>query len=408
MKRRLWYIFIVCMVLLLSAAAGETNQNAVPQNEYIPTVYRLFAQYGQYDQWPDEAKTQWLAALRTAADSDTAATVDALLTSFGANGDAAPIDTFLGNRYGQGRTQSISVFYVLQEAWGDHFYWTLEQRAQAWNWTYEYFTNEQWDVRMASLPGVDVVSAEEAAAIAWAAVSAAENLPEDITQTDYISSICYGVGRNYAADYPPYYTVVFGIPLAKPDHQRAAVTSYYSCSVSNLGAVMDSSYYRATPSPAETADTAEPTDFAQLAYSDTFSGWSLARKADFSQEWQAYMQDYLAAHPDYRGVPYYETLYTYGIPDETSISQAEAEALARRAAAATGATDDYLARAGAHFFFDVSDAAHPLWKVYFSTLFSHNTAYQDSLGVFVILSADTGNVVDAYTRESGKPLEAFR
>lgn len=393
---------------MFSVASGETSNSTSMDINYIQTVYRLFSQYGQYEQWTIDAKEQWLTAILKVADSDTTTTINALLNSSVAGDDNERIDTFLGNRYGEGRAQSISVFYVLQEAWGDQFFWTLEQRSQAWNWTYQYFTNEQWDVSMATVPSSDVISPEKAEDIAWKAVSAAENLPADISQTEFIASISYGVGRNYAADYPPYYTVVFGIPITETDDQREAVTPYYSCSISNLGSVMDSSYYRATPSPTEAEGEEAPADFAPLSYSDTFSGWTLEQKAEFSQEWQPYMKDYMMERPDYRGVYYYETRNTYGLPDDKCIPQINAEELARDAARNAGATEDYLSRATAHFFFDVSESAHPLWKVYFSTIFSHDTAYQDSLGYFVILSADTGDLVDVYSRESGKALEDFR
>ena len=137
------------------------------------------------------------------------------------------LDEYVAQRYGKGNIQTVSLHYVLEEMWGNHFFWTLEQQALVWNWTEKYFPNEQWDVQMNFIPDKSVVPLEDAIQIAWKAVSDVEGLPMSITETDFVTGVSYGISRIYAADYPPYYTIYFGIPLDEEDDQREPVTVYY-------------------------------------------------------------------------------------------------------------------------------------------------------------------------------------
>ena len=175
----------------------------------------------------------------------------------------------------------------------------------------------------------------------------------------------------------------------------------FSCCITNEGEVMDSSYDRAL-----IFSEVKPSAFPQLPY-EPFSAWSLEDKADFSETFFDDMKEYMAVHPDYRGVYYYATRYRYGLPDENSISQEKAEQIAKEAARSIGVDSNELSRTGARVYYDVTEEEQPLWKIYLSTLFSQKTAYDDALGYFVILNANTGAVIDIYEHELGMQLEMF-
>lgn len=393
MKKMILSLALFICTCTLSFARGEAPLPSASgnSNAYLEQVYRLFSENGEYQDWSLEAKQEWVQLMPMKQD-------------FGSSEEA--IDHFIAKKYGKGDVQTVSIFYVLEDEWGDDFFWTLEQRAQFSEWTVQYFSSTQWDISLCYIPDSHVISPEDAVRIAWEVVSAAQKLPSNIKDTEFVYSISYGIGRIYAADYPPYYTIHFGIPLAEKDDQREPITPYYECSVSNLGEVMDSSYFRATESPDESRET--QSNFDPLNYGEHFGEWNLDQKAAFSAEWKPLMDEYLTEHPNYRGFYYYETLYTYGIPSNSDISQNQAAEIAKNAAQQIGATNDYLERADAHFYFDVSNPNEPLWKVYWSTIFSANAKYQDALGYFVVISSPSGNVLDARIYEVGEPLENFR
>ena len=107
----------------------------------------------------------------------------------------------------------------------------------------------------------------------------------------------------------------------------------------------------------------------QLPYFETFGSWSIEEKAAFSKEWYSYMKEYKKIHPGYRGMYYYETCHAYGLPTDQDIGQDRAEKISRDALKRYGVSDDYINRASTHFYFDISNPEHELWKVYLSTLF---------------------------------------
>ena len=394
MKKKMILItsLLLCNIIIFSGLAESLPSSAGLPETYLENTYELFSENGSYSTWSFQTKLKWINLMPSSNQK-----------LFHSEHD---LDEYVAQRYGKGNIQTVSLHYVLEEMWGNHFFWTLEQQALVWNWTEKYFPNEQWDVQMNFIPDKSVVPLEDAIQIAWKAVSDVEGLPMSITETDFVTGVSYGISRIYAADYPPYYTIYFGIPLDEEDDQREPVTVYYSCNVSNFGEVMDSSYFPETKAPKEEKGIESP--FEPLPYFETFGSWSIEEKAAFSKEWYSYMKEYKKIHPGYRGMYYYETCHAYGLPTDQDIGQDRAEKISRDALKRYGVSDDYINRASTHFYFDISNPEHKLWKVYLSTLFAAEVKYEDALGYFVTIASATGEVENVEVYEIGKALENFR
>ncbi len=385
---------VLCFLLVMISVGCFFSANAAEVKEpYLAQSYALFGAKGNYDQWSLIDKTDWLKILLPAStDADEQTILDLLEAK-----DESLIDAYLSARYGvEDRPDLISIHYVLEEAWGEEYGWTLEQRAQQTVWIETYMPNLMWDIYHYEIPGEGAILPEEAAQIAQNALMGAGILSPDVP---FDSAVAYGVHRRDLAEMPCHYVVNFR--TLREVGGVAKMRPFFTCYVTKEGQIMDASYNRymsfseVTPSP-----------FPELPYS-AFSAWPLEEKADFSDAFYDDMAAYMKENPNYRGVYYFATRCRYGMPDDQSIDQAQAEQLARDAALSLGAAADYVSRAGARFFFDVTDAQKPLWKVYLSTLFSANTRYGDPIGYFVIIDAHNGNIVDGYERTGIENEERF-
>ena len=385
----------ICILLLVSLLVPVAGMASGDQTDemFLEYSYQLFGENGNYHEWPLDAKLRWLNALSTVSETEHAIAIRTLIQQ----ANETEIDAYLANRYGmEGHPEVISVHYVLEEAWGSSYFWTIEQRAQQTIWIETYMPNEMWDVYHHVIPTSNVISPEEATQIATETVVSADIIDPNVA-VDF--AVQYGVPRTALADMPCHYVIDFYETRIVDGEERKIPV--FSCFVTNEGEVMDSSYDRAL-----SFSEVKPSNFPQLPY-ESFSAWSLEEKADFSETYYEDMKEYMAVYPNYRGVYYYATRYRYGLPDENSIPQEKAEQLAREAALTVGANENELSRAGARVYYDITNAEQPVWKVYLSTLFSQSTTYGDAIGYFVILNANTGDVVDAYQHESGMQLELF-
>jgi len=415
MKKVLISVTALCLALGIFAVAVGEGIGTDPRIAYYETVLGLMSENGiAYWDWEGnvEAKLQWVRAMAPVAGGEDAVMIDKLLNH--PEGDDTLeqlIDDFLAKHYGfEGNSDLIASYHIIEEVWGVRTDWSFAQNAQESEWFMRYFPTTMWDIMLYSIPDENAVPPEEALQVAWEAFNDVKNLsvwPDSWDRDDeYIAKIEYGVHKTDVASYPPYYTVNFGTPTANPEPGHSYAPRL-SCYISREGQVMDRSYHRSTGSPAEGLDAELPPPFEAVPFM-RFSEWSLEEKAEFSDAWRPMMEEYMEEHPLYRGMYYYETLHAYGLPDQDSISQESAGRIAREAALALGAAEDYVARAGAHFFYDVTDEEKPLWKVFLSTLFSYDIAYQDSPGYFAVMDAHTGEVIDTYERTSERPLEDYR
>lgn len=378
-------ILFVCS--FSSAYAGSFEDQCIEQS------YALFGSRGNYSEWSINDKRNWLQILLPISTSEDKVQIHELLDTK----EEPLIDTYLSKRFCvEGHPEAISIHYLLQEMWGDEFVWTLDQRAQQTILIETYLPNQVWDTYHYEIPSSKVIQPEEALHIARTALQEAGLIEaNDSSET----SIRYGVHRKYLAEMPCHYVVDFRELRTVEGKERMVPT--FSCYITNEGEIMDSSYNRNI-----VYDEIYPSPFPQLPY-HPFSSWTLEEKAVFSEHFFSEMSEYMEENPNYRGIYYFATRYYYGLPEGESIDQEKAEQLAREAALSIGADEEYLVRAGTRFFFDVTTTEQPLWKVYFSTLFSENTCYGDSIGYFVIIDAQAGTVIDKYEHTENSKYELF-
>lgn len=385
-------VFGLLLVVLAVGCLFSANAAGI-EEQYLEQSYALFGAKGNYYQWSLNDKVDWLKILLPASADEDEQTILRLLESK----DELLIDAYLAKRFRvEGHPDAISIHYVLEEAWGESFAWTIEQQAQQTIWIETYMPNEMWDIYHCEIPPSHAISPEDAIRIAKT-----EAIHAGLLESDAITEIAvsYGVHRRLLAEMPCHYVVDFRELRTVDGEERMVPT--FSCYVTSEGEMMDSSY-----SHFILYNELQPSPFPPLP-NQPFSAWTLEEKAAFSDEFYSDMDAYMCEHPNYRGVYYFATRYRYGLPDEKSISQKQAEQLARDAAVTIGADDDDLSRMGARFFFDVTNAEKPLWKVYLSTLFSENTRYGDTIGYFVIIDAHTGLVVDKYEHTNDIEYELF-
>ena len=177
--------------------------------------------------------------------------------------------------------------YVLEEAWGSSYFWTIEQCARQTIWAETHMPNEMWDVYHYVLPASDVISPEEAKQIATEAVYTAGIIDPN---ADIELVVEYGVPRTALAERPYHYVVRF-IETRIVDGKERRI-HVFSCCITNEGEVMDSSY-----DPSLVYCEVTPFDFPQLPY-ESFSAWSLEEKADFSETYYEDMKEYMAVYPN--------------------------------------------------------------------------------------------------------------
>ena len=123
-------ICILLLVSLLLPVAGMASGDQTDEM-FLEYSYQLFGENGNYHEWPLDAKLRWLNALSTVSETEHAIAIRTLIQQ----ANETEIDAYLANRYGvEGHPEVISVHYVLEEAWGSSYFWTIEQRAQQTIW----------------------------------------------------------------------------------------------------------------------------------------------------------------------------------------------------------------------------------------------------------------------------------
>lgn len=133
-----------------------------------------------------------------------------------------------------------------------------------------------------------------------------------------------------------------------------------------------------------------------------FDEWSNEDKAAFSQDWNTVVEDYSKANPYYKNYErdmYKATRHTYGIPDDKAISIHEAIDIGRRAIVAAGADEATVhEREVKGFYFDITTADKPVWKLDFGISISEVGDYW--VWPFrAIIDAKTSEVIEAFRVE---------
>lgn len=152
-----------------------------------------------------------------------------------------------------------------------------------------------------------------------------------------------------------------------------------------------------------------------------FWNWTAEEKAAWSQTAYPIARQYYAGHPEF--VQYLRdveagkyaqnewptlctvTQYLYGVPDEASISQDQAFAIARECALSQGVRQSDIDENKLHqFYYDVTDPERPLWKIHVFLIFgdgdlAHQGDGTDPWGCFVVIDAHTGEILRTVMRD---------
>ena len=411
MKNRFCFLgLVLLMLLLMLPSAFAVNM----PREYFETIAALSQKYGYYMDWSLEPKLEWMNALQTYGPADDAQRAADILKADKTDAShVKQIDDWLLQKYGTGgRLESIGLGSVMEVELGPEFLWPLDTRAWQTQMMLRYFP-ANWDVGISQIPNDTAITPEEAVSIARKAIGEVYGSSSDLSWDKYGVRIEFSVPRVNAADYDPFYFISFGLPAVDSFTGRPSYSTEYICYITKEGQVMDTSYFSFTQSPAEEKADRDNTGVTLDLDPDLkvyeFGGWSLDEKAAFSQEWMPFMERYMKGHLEYRGPYYLETQHLYGLPQDNGISQSDAlKAAQTTALEKLHATEEELARCGVHYYYDITDAKRPLWKVYLSTLFSYNWKYGDSMGYFVVIDAIEGGLVDAYVRTEQTEAYLFR
>lgn len=131
-----------------------------------------------------------------------------------------------------------------------------------------------------------------------------------------------------------------------------------------------------------------------------FYEWTLEEKAAFSSKWVPIVNEYCARNYYFTGSghPMYDaTRYVYGLPTDEDVPLSEAIHIAKEAALANGATEYMLQRRVITFYFDITDASCPLWKIWIhgNTSDEPYGSYVDDgmINCVVIIDAKTGTIL---------------
>lgn len=136
----------------------------------------------------------------------------------------------------------------------------------------------------------------------------------------------------------------------------------------------------------------------------SFLNASVEEKAAFSAKWKPVVDAWLADHPEYEALrdqtPIWCTRHVYGIPAENAITQERAFEIAKNLylEKIESATEEMISERGiVRYFYDITNAEHPLWKVSITANPEAWLPDDHKDGYFVIIDALTGEVIDAYT-----------
>jgi len=144
------------------------------------------------------------------------------------------------------------------------------------------------------------------------------------------------------------------------------------------------------------------------AQGEYFYDWTLEEKAVFSRKWRPAAALFAQRNPYFTGEDNHVWAWTrreYGLPDQDSITQDAALALAQEAAIQLGADENFVRSPdNVYYFYDITDNELPLWLVILS-----DKATSEGLTerYFVTLDALTGTVLDAYSDTSADSIDDF-
>ena len=378
-KKKLSVAFVLVTVLILLAAVAAA---VVTIRETGRTIAQTEKENGDYLDWPvdkrvqvvrelmDEGYIQETAELKrlregTLSETDAARTADAAIAAF--TGEDAKYASFLS---------------IMDAAWGPFATWTYEQQA----WYSQLMTDigNNTDGLTYYVTPSGALTDQEAVAIAKREVARVFHIEESVLNQFRVETSFQIPEDAEAGDKKAYWYVcldTWNTGLNTDELPFSAIDMFVD---PDTGALRDSleevaAVYQAMKERRENPLRQTISAFKKRAGEQkTFRTWSIESKASWSSEIAPQIRAYLAEHPqDEENLlgrnEIVSVAYTYGLPDDKSITREAAVSIARKALKdAYQLTEEELSLLidnGSSFyintFYDISDPSKPLWKFLF-------------------------------------------
>ncbi len=403
-------IVILVLVLTIGTALAYTWIS----NQYFEDVAQVQFEHGYYDDWTLDEKLTLLKLMKQYNVGMDNTEADALLAGGMSDGEReARVDALIVDRYGiDGRTDVISLESILEKELGPFDGWPMEQKA----WYSQMLLDSGLmgsDDDLYRMPGDDAITPDEAIAVARREVMAVWGFSEsDMAGCDIV-----WVYRTHVSDRDEkllHYEVFF-CPASGD-----AIT--YSCAVGDDGRVLSSTDNPFVMSPAEMKAAEEDTDRAFerkvsgmiMDYADahglsgqSVSMWPLEDKRAITEEIRPTIEAQLETDPNsVSGEWRYYAEHRYGLPDERSLTLAEAVKAAQNALVSELGVPEETAKrcTSLIYFYDVTDPDAPLWKITLAPYDDRDAMEADGevfLSWIVRLNAWTGDIVKAQAIDFG-------
>lgn len=130
-------------------------------------------------------------------------------------------------------------------------------------------------------------------------------------------------------------------------------------------------------------------------------------RAEFSQKWNPILNQYISQYPYYwtkndRLVSV--TRNTYGIPDDSHISQEEAKHRAQQAVRSLGGDAEGIQNRKLEFYFEITNPDNPRWNI----VIGYDIVNRNYKCYRVVLDAITGEVIEAFEIDENMNISDYR
>lgn len=212
-----------------------------------------------------------------------------------------------------------------------------------------YYANEDelTNARVA-VPSKYDIDEKKAIEISRDVITEIGNYQEIINSLEFNAHFVYSDKFNYGLE-PVWFIIVTrdGVPVQK------------------VALAYDGTYLDTVPANMKCTNTLRTDEGIGEHFNFIFYNMTLEEKAAFSEKWVPIVENYIEKHPYFpdRNVRmfYYATRQIFGLPNEYSISQGEAEDIGLSAIASIGADKYSLDRREIGVSYDITDQDHPLW-----------------------------------------------
>lgn len=415
-KKKGSFVLVVVLVLILAAGVAlalSSWQDAAKQ------IVITEQESGYYENWSAEKKAALVKALVEQGYTEKTEAVENLLSGKLNDTEAGKIADEALKAFTGREVSEISFMEIMQAAWGPFEQWTKED--QAWY--------SQLMVDM-GLKGADhtlylkpegPVDEQKAIAIARREIAKGYGVSESVLDA-YTVTTSFQVPEDsvVTGDKQAYWAVDYWAPESMPEKERLFY-NFWVFVHPKTGELRESVESKLESMHAYEAQANkrrnDPLMIELRSFSETYGaylqGISLEAKELFSRTLSARVLEKCAKEPDFLSpsdVAF--ASFTYGLPDEKSLTQDDALELAKKALIDPLGRKEEELRYFLHkpdMFYDITNAEKPLWKFFFHMPSQYNS--DEAFGAEVLayygenirlpnykveLDARTGEITAAY------------